>query len=119
MSDGKGLDPLHKRTTGIGTVEYIVSEKSFGQTIEKRRDRKEFKVSFKNLPPIEGTPAIVGTTRGLTLSLGSFEFARVDVSLQLPCNADSIEEAYQVVEKWVDDKVESQVKSIRKASDSK
>lgn len=55
---------------------------------------------------------------GLTISLGrgTFEFARVDVAMQLPCAADpdAIEEVYNIAKSWVDDKVNAELAYYRK-----
>lgn len=58
-------------------------------------------------------PARIGVRLHLTLNLGNFESAKMDVSLDLPCYKEEIEEGYAFVEKWVEQRIEAERKQIR------
>ena len=103
------------RTNGIGMIEVTRYKNDYGKRVVLSCDRKELIVKFPDQSPIVGTAAVVGTTRGLTLNIGDYEFARVDVSLNVPCNRDEVDATYENVEAWVDAKIETQRKAIRKA----
>lgn len=47
---------------------------------------------------------------GRTLNLGNYESAKIGVSVTIPCNKDSLDEAYEFGTKWVSDKIDEAVK---------
>jgi len=57
------------------------------------------------VPVIEGPPAKVRVSGGVTRSLGNFEFARIDVAVELPCqpNKDDIDHTYDFASRTVED----------------
>jgi hypothetical protein len=50
---------------------------------------------------------------GRTLNLGNYESARVDVSVTVPCDPDSLNDAYEYGSDWVSDKIEEAVKAAK------
>jgi hypothetical protein len=58
-------------------------------------------------------PARVSVGMGLTLNLGNYESARIDVSLVVPCYCEETEEAYVYARDWVEKKLEAEVQDIR------
>lgn len=61
----------------------------------------------------ETTPAIVGVDYGITINLGNYESARVNISLQFPCYKEEIDDAYDFASKWVEDRINTETKLIR------
>jgi hypothetical protein len=57
--------------------------------------------------------ARVSAGMGLTLNLGNFESARIDVSISLPCYCEEVEEAYDYARQWVEKRLDAEVKDIR------
>lgn len=111
------IDALpHGRTNGIGMIETTRYKNDYGKRVVLSCKRKELIVKFPDQKPIVGSAAVVGTTRGLTLNIGDYEFARIDVTLNVPCNPDEVDTTYENVEAWVDAKIETQRKSIRQAT---
>jgi len=47
---------------------------------------------------------------GRTINLGNYENAKVEVEVELQCEEDDIDEAYQQVKGIVDSKIEEEVK---------
>lgn len=47
---------------------------------------------------------------GRVLNLGNYETARVGVTLTVPCDKASLEEAYAYATNWVSDKIEEAIK---------
>ncbi len=66
-----------------------------GQTTEKREVIK--------VRAFSTDPARVGVRKGLTLSIapGSYEFARIDVTIEVPCYVEEIREVYEQVNDFV------------------
>lgn len=54
------------------------------------------------------TPASVGVDFGLTINLGNYNSARINVSAQVPCYTEELNEAYDFVQKWVEDRVRAE-----------
>jgi len=50
---------------------------------------------------------------GLTLNLGKFESARVDVRLTVPCHVEDIDAADEFAKDWCSKRIKSEVASIR------
>lgn len=59
-------------------------------------------------------PATVEIGYGLTLNIGNYESARVDVKVSVPCYREEINEAYDFAKKWAEERVQAEVKEIRK-----
>lgn len=106
-----------KRTNGIGEIKTTAKLKQTGTRKRKEVVLYEEHVMLKSLQKIEGAPANVGTTRGLTMNLGDFESCRIDVWLNVPCTADPevIEETFKNAEEWVNEKIGAQRALIRQA----
>jgi hypothetical protein len=58
-------------------------------------------------------PAKVALGMGLTLNLGNYEAARVDVSLLVPCYREEADEAYKFAYEWVQARLGAEVEDIR------
>ncbi len=54
----------------------------------------------------ETTPAIVRRGYGLTMNLGNFESARIDVSVEVPCYLEDL----HLADKWAEDFIETRIK---------
>jgi len=59
------------------------------------------------------TPAIVRRGYGLTLNLGKFESARIDVGIEVPCYAEDAETADEFAVRWVESRIQQEVDAIR------
>ncbi len=59
------------------------------------------------------TPAQVTARYGLTLNLGNYESARVDVEVTVPCYVEEIEEAYAEAITFVEEKIRQDVDELR------
>lgn len=52
--------------------------------------------------------ASVGTSRGITLNLGNYESARIDVWMSLPVDVENVEKGYAVAAEFVEKKLEEE-----------
>ncbi len=59
-------------------------------------------------------PTEVQVGMGLTLNLGNYETARVDVTIRIPCYREEAEQAYAAAREWVETRLQSEVEDIRK-----
>lgn len=90
-----------KPVTGIVTKEQTVSGKTIaGGTSET-----------STLHPGVFTNGMSITVEGgRTLNLGNYESARIGVHITVPCDNDSLNEAYEYATNWVSEKIDEAVK---------
>ncbi len=67
----------------------------------------------------ETQPALIQRGYGLTLNQGNYESARVDVSLTLPCYVEDLEHADEYARKFVEERIQKEVASVRGGADPK
>lgn len=60
-------------------------------------------------------PAEVYVEYGVTLNLQNFESARLTVGVRMPCYKEEVNDAYEYAAKWVEDRVQGEVASIRES----
>lgn len=65
------------------------------------------------LPPQEEPYATVGIKAGCTINLGNFNSGRVDVSLFYPCQPDKVNETYESVKEWIDERLSQEYSELR------
>ena len=58
-------------------------------------------------------PAKVSVSMGLTLNLGNFQTARLDISLLVPCYREEVEGAYAYAREWVETRVNAEAEAVR------
>jgi hypothetical protein len=61
----------------------------------------------------ETEPAIVHLGFGLTINLGNYESARLDVSISVPCYKEQADDAYAAAKVWVEERVQQEVAEIK------
>jgi len=84
-----------------------------GETAEATEDE------FLDVRRFETAPAEVGFSAGLTLNLGNYESARIDVSVKVPCYREELDEAYAFATKWASDRLVKEREEIRTWKQSK
>lgn len=58
-------------------------------------------------------PAHIELGYGLTLNIGNYESARVDVKVSVPCYREEMDDAYEWARKWAEDRMKREVKEVR------
>ncbi len=58
-------------------------------------------------------PAKVSVGAGMTLNLGNYESARIEISLAVPCYREEADEAYRYAFAWVEKRLQTEVADIR------
>jgi hypothetical protein len=59
-------------------------------------------------------PAQVELGYGLTLNIGNYESARVDVKVSVPCYREEADAAYEWAKQWAEERVRQAVSAVRK-----
>lgn len=75
---------------------------------------KDEKIEFEPVE-IAGTPETVSVSMGLTMNLGNFESARIDVFRSMPIvpSNENANTAFEEIKKWVGEKLQAEIKSVR------
>lgn len=58
-------------------------------------------------------PARVGVEVGLTLNLHNYEFAKINVSVSIPCYKEEIDETYRYAQSWAKARLQTEVAKAR------
>ena len=72
-------------------------------------DRDEGRIEVR---PFVTPPVYVRVQYGLTLNLGNYESARVEISYSLPCYPAEINDAAEVAGRWVAERIVAEKSSI-------
>lgn len=59
------------------------------------------------------TPATIEMGYGLTLNIGNYESARVDVKVSVPCYREEADAAYEWARTWAEERIKREVKEVR------
>jgi hypothetical protein len=62
-------------------------------------------------------PAKVSVAVGLTINLGNWESAKINIQLTMPCYKEEVEETAKFVQSWVEKKIEHEKSLIRTFQD--
>ena len=86
-----------------------------GTIVVTRRYPKTSDIESANLEvqTFASQPATVTVGYGATLKIGDFEFAKVEVSVTLPCYPEEIAGAYEAARVFADDRLQKEVIDIR------
>jgi hypothetical protein len=77
--------------------------------VEVESDEQQETIEVRNF---ETEPAEVGINYGLTINLGDFNSARVDVSVKIPCYVEEKDEAFANISAWAEDRIRKEVEII-------
>jgi len=75
--------------------------------------KEEYSMAKKKVQNIKHVTH-VGASMGLTMNLGNFEWARIDVWLQVPCDPANTDSAYKEATEWIEQRVSEQRDAVRK-----
>lgn len=83
-------------------------------TVQKDKDESP-EVATEQLGVVKNPKAMVGLELGTTINIGDYNSVRVSVSLQVPCEGESVEnidETYEEALAWVTAKLEATVEEV-------
>ena len=69
--------------------------------------------------PFISAPASISVKAGITINLGNYESARVDVMLTMPCYPEEVDQVYEDTKDWVDSRVDHERRTIEAAVGAK
>lgn len=103
-----------KQTVGKSTL-MVRSQFKFADGTESEAEEKDELIAVhKFLAP----PAKVGCGMGLTINMGNYESARIDVVVEVPCYKEEVEEAYAYARQFCESRIKLERDSIKKAKDN-
>lgn len=85
-------------------------------TVSRKTKDGAVKESTENVGPVkmfEDPPCNVGMTAAMTINLGDYNSAKVQVSLHVPCKHEEIDETFDFAKEWVETKVNTLVEEIQ------
>lgn len=65
------------------------------------------------------SPTQVSLKLGMTMNMGNFESARVDVGITVPCDHEKHEECYDWSKDFVEERIKTELQKLRGAIESK
>jgi hypothetical protein len=96
----------------VGTIE--VSKRIDGKEIVMKDDK-----FYLPTEKIDQDAAFVSVKAGATVNLGSYNSGRIDVSLMYPCYPSQIDDVYESVKNWVDEKLSAEYEELKQAAPKK
>lgn len=58
-------------------------------------------------------PAKISLTMGVTINLGNYEGARVDIGISVPCYTEEVEATHKFASTWVETKLVKEIEQLR------
>ncbi|QIG76858.1 hypothetical protein EVC30_029 [Rhizobium phage RHph_Y1_11] len=92
------------KKTAAAQVEVTKKDNKTGQTEVVQQGSEDTGIEITGEPALVQTP-VVGYSFGFTHNAGDFQSYRAQVWLSMPVAADEINEGFDLVKAWVDDKV--------------
>ncbi len=112
MSPKKTAESTDPENTSMRPTSAVVSKQYFQgktPTTDQETKNEQLKVGL-----FVTEPAKVSVSQGLTLNLGNYESARIEVSIAVPCYREEVDDAYRYAISWVEDRLSTEVSSVRK-----
>jgi len=105
--------PAGKTDTEMTATQVFVAKRFFkdGSEVEDSEIEENEVIAVRRFVT---EPAVVGISYGLTVNMGNYESARVDVTLRLPCYAEEVDDAFVSAREWVEQRVMTEVDGIKK-----
>jgi hypothetical protein len=97
-------------------IHYLEAKAMTETKINKETVKNE--EEYLPLPFIDKDPAYVTVTAGVTKNLGSFNSAKISISIHYPCDPNKVDEVYLKLKNWVDKRVGAEVAEIQEYIDS-
>jgi hypothetical protein len=82
--------------------------RSFGKTSAAEESTETLEVRL-----FQTAAATVDVGYGLTLNIGNYESARVDVRVSVPCYREEMDDAYAYAKEWAEKRVQKEVADVR------
>lgn len=103
---------VSQESSGINQPLSAVVSRQY-QTAGEPPEAPEVKNETLEVQQFVTEPAKVSVAMGLTLNLGNYETARIDVSMLVPCYREEADAAYKYAHGWVEGRLAAEVEDIR------
>jgi hypothetical protein len=108
-------DEPEKRTDAV----QITTRDSIAEVRRTMFGKEEVSNERIRIRPFISAPASISVKAGITINLGNYESARVDVMLTMPCYPEEVDQVYEDTKNWVDSRVDHERRSIETAVGAK
>ena len=81
---------------------------------ETKKQKEEYLPTGK----IDGDPAYVGISAGMTCNLGNFESARINISLTYPCDREKVDQVFDSAKNWLDKRLLAEIHELKQSAKS-
>ena len=103
------MDKDKERVEGNGgTLSVTVKQTQVGTVNKDSEEREQIEVSR-----FVTDPAYVTFACGATLNMGNYQSLRIDVRVSLPCYIEEIDDMYITAKKWVDERLNKELKELK------
>jgi hypothetical protein len=65
---------------------------------------------------IEGDPAWVSVSAGMTYNMGNFNSSKINISITYPCSPEKVDGVYDVLKNWIDKRLTVEVQELRESA---
>lgn len=96
--------------------ESIISREAYYEVSKTVIGEEETETGRLRVSAFVTTPATVSVKGGATINLGNYESARIDVMLSVPCYVEEIDEIFEKVKVWVDEKLAKEYQELKAAA---
>lgn len=110
LEDSSDDEKVEEVPEKIVRSEMVISRefRDQGKVVDEEQEEKVLRIhKFVTIP------AMVTVRYGLTMNLGNYESARVDVEVTVPCYKEELEEGYAEAVTFVEEKINKEVHEIR------
>jgi len=104
-------DPAHIRK--LNSTVWLTRELKVGKEVVLSEESEEAIAAHVFVTE----PAKVRISKGMTIKMAKFQFARFDCEVNLPCYAEEVPEVYGMVDKFVEEKLMVEVEAAKKYFD--
>jgi hypothetical protein len=108
------LEKLERENGSWGVMSVILRKET--QSLKQQHD--VFRIESGSFPLKEEVHMVsemgsVGTSRGVTITTGEYQTARVDVWISLPCKVEDADVTFNKCAEWVNERVQKEVAEIQ------
>jgi len=115
MFVGNELSGKLPRDQGQWGLTVVVTESNYGEKTERTIKDEKGEIEMGKDVRESANTAVVGTSRGMTLNMGNFCSARIDVWASIPTDPNAMDEAYDVVKGFCEEKIEQGINEVKNA----
>lgn len=105
---GQPIKLVRRATQAFVTKQFATSGTPQGQPSQNNQDLE--------IHSFVTEPASVRVSLGMTVNLGNYESARIDVSLTVPCYKEEVEDAFEYAREWVEARTLKEVNAAKKVA---